>query len=392
MQRRHDIDALRAIAFSLLILYHVGMLYVADWGWHLKSPHTAEWLQLPMLFTNRWRMDLIFLVSGLATAFLFGSRGTGEFLRTRIPKLVIPLLFGVLVVVPVQPYCQGVANGLVEPGFWNFLMRYYTGYAWPKDAFDGWQYGFTWNHLWYLVYLLVYTLVLALLRPALDSRAGRALRDGFLALRGARLVLYPALFFFALTVSLQPLFPQTHDLIGDWYFHPRYFSMFLIGYWIAKADALWTVLRDLRWKTLTAALLLFAAYYACIKGIDDPASYPALLVVWGLRNLYLWLALLAILGWSHALLNRPFRWLPFANEAVYPWYNLHQSLIVLLAYWLLPFRLGPVIEPLAVLSGTVAGCWLLHRGLIARFNVLRLCFGIKRRDDTVAAADSRATV
>ena len=42
MPRRHDIDALRALAFLLVILYHVGMYYVADWPWHLKSPHAAE--------------------------------------------------------------------------------------------------------------------------------------------------------------------------------------------------------------------------------------------------------------------------------------------------------------------------------------------------------------
>ena len=44
--RRYDIDALRVFAFGLLILYHVGMFYVADWGWHVKSNHQAEWLQL----------------------------------------------------------------------------------------------------------------------------------------------------------------------------------------------------------------------------------------------------------------------------------------------------------------------------------------------------------
>lgn len=70
MNRRHDIDALRAIAFSLLILYHWCMLYVFDWGWHVKSPIQAEWLQWPMLFVNRWRMDLIFLISGMAAAFM----------------------------------------------------------------------------------------------------------------------------------------------------------------------------------------------------------------------------------------------------------------------------------------------------------------------------------
>ncbi|MFA6986547.1 MAG: acyltransferase, partial [Arenimonas sp.] len=68
MTRRHDIDALRAIAFAVLILYHLSMLYVSEWEWHIKSSYLAEWLQWPMLFTNRWRMDLIFLISGMAAA------------------------------------------------------------------------------------------------------------------------------------------------------------------------------------------------------------------------------------------------------------------------------------------------------------------------------------
>ena len=64
--RRHDIDALRVIAFGLLILYHVCMFYVLDWGWHVKSTYQAEWLQWPMQFVNQWRMPLLFVISGLA--------------------------------------------------------------------------------------------------------------------------------------------------------------------------------------------------------------------------------------------------------------------------------------------------------------------------------------
>jgi len=141
--RRYEIDALRAIAFSLLIGYHLAMLYVLDWDWHLKSCHQFNVLQWPMLFFNRWRMDLIFLISGISTAFLLKKVALGAFLRQRSWRLLLPLLFGVLVVVPIQPYCQGVANGLVEPGFPTFLTNYYNGHKWPENAFDGCEHGFT---------------------------------------------------------------------------------------------------------------------------------------------------------------------------------------------------------------------------------------------------------
>src|SRR5258708_15232740 len=100
----------------------------------------------------------------------------GAFVRQRVWRLLLPLAFGVAVVVPIQPYCHGVANGLVEPGFLRFLGRYVTGYPWPRGAFDGWQYGFTWNHLWYLPYLLAYTLVLAMIAPWLRSPRALDLR------------------------------------------------------------------------------------------------------------------------------------------------------------------------------------------------------------------------
>lgn len=379
MTRRHDIDALRALAFGLLILYHLAMLYVTDWGWHLKSSYLSQALQIPMLMLNRWRMDLIFLISGISTAFLMRHSAQGAFLRQRNWRLLLPLVFGVLVVVPIQPYCQGVANGLVAPGFGRFLARYYTGAAWPAHAFDGWQHGYTWNHLWYLAYLWSYTVLLALLLPALRSRAGERLRAAFGGLRGARLLLWPALPLLLYTVTLQQRFPDTHELINDWYVHAMYFTVFLYGWWLANDDALLQELARLRKPALWAALACGSAYLALVvayRASEDIAPWLQWLI-WALRNLYVWLTLCAILGWGHALLNRPFRWLPWATQSVYPWYLLHQSLIVLLAYWLVPLKIGPVAEPLLIGGGTVLGCWLLGSGLIARTSWLRPLFGLR---------------
>ncbi len=386
MGRRHDIDALRALAFALLILYHLGMLYVAEWDWHLKSSYLSEALQVPMLMVNRWRMDLIFLISGISTAFMLSRSGVRKFLKERSYRLLVPLVFGVLVVVPIQPYCQGVANGLVEPGFLAFLGRYYTGYPWPAKAFDGWQYGFTWNHLWYLPYLYFYTLVILVLQKPLATRLGQALTDAFVSLRGWRLLFWPSMPLFVFAATLQIHFPQDHALLHDWYLHATYFSVFLYGYWLARADALWEELKQLRKHALLLAVVTYALYTLIRKwtAMDDTATQA--LLAWLFRSLYIWSAISAILGWSAALLNRPFRWLPWATQAVYPWYILHQSLIVLLAYWLVPLQLGAGWEPLLVGSGTVLGCWVLTSVLIVRTNWLRPFFGMKKRSMSTKGA------
>jgi peptidoglycan/LPS O-acetylase OafA/YrhL len=373
-QRRHDIDALRALAFALLILYHWCMLYVGgeDWDWHLKSTYLGEWLQVPMLFVNRWRMDLIFLISGLSVHFLLRDTRPGRFIAQRSWRLLLPLTFGCLVVVPVQPYVQGIAHGAVEPGYLHFLGDYFGGRQWPRDAFDGWEHGFTWNHLWYLIYLWCYTMVFAALRPAL-----RRLPNPFAHLRGAWLLVLPALPLVLWTLTLQPLFDETGDLIHDWYRHAIYFTVFLYGWWLGADNGVWDELVRLRRHALASALLLVSAYMAMVFGLPDDLPEWVLVVGRTLRNLYIWMALCAILGWGKACLNRPFRWLAWANEAVYPWYVLHQSLILLLAYWLLPLQLGPVLEPLLVLAGTVTGCALLHELVIRRVRWLRPCFGLK---------------
>ena len=375
-QRRHDIDALRALAFALLILYHLCMLYVADWGWHIKSPQTYEWLQWPMLFLNRWRMDLIFLLSGIASSFLLDTGKVGAFLRARHWRLLLPLLFGMALIVPIQPYVQGVSNGLVHPGYGQFLVDYFGHKAWPKDAFDGWENSLTWNHLWYLAYLWVYTLVLAVLVKPLETASARRWRGRFAGLRGPALLLLPALPLFAWTWLLQARFPERGDFVHDWFRNAMYFTVFMYGYLLAREGGFWAEALRLRKWSLGIALSCAAVYLALVATLPDDVDDATQACVWGLRNLYLWSMLLAILGWGHALLNRPFRWLPWANENVYPWYILHQSLIVLLAYWLLPLRLHPVLEAACILALTVAGCWSIT-ALVRRVRWLRPLFGLK---------------
>jgi len=271
----------------------------------------------------------------------------------------------------------GLTDQMIAPGFGAFLLHYWT------HSYN--DYGLDWAHLWYLPYLWIYTMLLLALLPALESRTGQRLRAGCLRLRGASLLVHPVLPLFAYGMLLSWRYPETHALVGDWYAMALYATMFFYGYLLGTDAALWAELARLRRHSLTLALGSFALYLFLDKFagqyIDQNIhNYGSLVVlkllhVW-LHYSYTWIAITAVLGWGHALLNRPFRWLSHAREAVYPWYILHQSLLLFVAWRVMPLHLGPVAEPLLILLGTVTGCAVLHECLIRRTRWLRPLFGL----------------
>jgi len=384
--RRYDIDALRVFAFGFLILYHVGMFYVLDWGWHVKSAYTSEWLQLPMLFTNQWRMSLLFVISGLALSFVRGKYPPGRLAARRTSRLLIPLIFGMAFVVAPQPYYEALSKGIIEPGFLDFMGQYLTFQDFPGEAWDGENIvTWTWNHLWYLPYLLCYTLVLIPIAVLCDGPLER-LRRAFRSLRDAWLVVVPVVPLMLYGIFVFPRFPFIdHGLFGDWYAHALYGSLFLYGYLIGSDPAFWDELKRLRWPLFVFAVLAFAALLVIRQRIGDDAGTVPDLLSMAVVYLNRWLWVLTLFAWAYTRLNRPMKWLPYATEAVFAWYILHQTITVTLGYNLARLELGPVVEPILVLGGTIAGCGLLYEVVIRRIGILRPLFGVPRRRRSVAA-------
>ncbi|MEM1270777.1 MAG: acyltransferase family protein, partial [Bacteroidota bacterium] len=103
--RRHDLDWLRVICITLLLYYHVGMIFVS-WGFHIQSTETSALLEHIMLWMHRWRMPLLFFISGAGTRFALRKRSAGQYLGERWLRLQVPVLFGMFVIVPPQIYIE----------------------------------------------------------------------------------------------------------------------------------------------------------------------------------------------------------------------------------------------------------------------------------------------
>jgi peptidoglycan/LPS O-acetylase OafA/YrhL len=350
--RRYDLDWLRIAAFALLILYHIGMLYVA-WPWHVKSIRPVPAIEPLMLLSSPWRLTLLFLISGVAARHLLDRQRPGAFARDRLRRLLPPLLFAMLVVVPPQSYWEVVTRLGYQGDYWSFWARYL--------AFDR---GFglilpTWNHLWFVTYLLAYVLLAALARRF----TGGSLPEW--PWRGWPLILLPAGLFALYRATLYPVFGETHAFGDDPYAHAHYGTAFLIGFAIARRAAAWATLTAWRWPLLAAVLYLALASH----GGGQPARAVA-------REFYAWLLIATLLGFGRRHLDHDHPARRYLTEAVFPYYILHQTLIILIWAGLRPFALGPAAEAAAIAAGTVTGCALGFE-LIRRVPALRFLFGVK---------------
>src|SRR6266849_4441421 len=214
-ERRVDLDWVRIGAFGLLIFYHVGMLYVS-WGFHIKSAHRITALEPLMLVLNPWRLSLLFLVSVVATRFMFRKYALPPLLRSRTARLLIPLVFGMFVIVPPQAYLQ-IVEALGDPsGFADFYLNHYFAFG-PQFCPNPCILLPTWNHLWFVAYLWVYTMALGLVMMAVPGLVGWTERWVAPALSGMLLLVVPPLVFAAYRLALLPNFPSTHAMFGDWY-------------------------------------------------------------------------------------------------------------------------------------------------------------------------------
>lgn len=128
-------------------------------------------------------------------------------------------------------------------------------------------------------------------------------------------------------MCVMPRHPPTHALIGDWFVHVESFPLFLLGYLLARSERFWQLAVQLRWLTLVAAVLAITAELGLrYLGMHmQPAQLPPALAAlpWerlkhAARAAYTWLAPLTLLGWAKQRLNRPFGWLPYCTEAVFP--------------------------------------------------------------------------
>jgi hypothetical protein len=369
LARRHDLDWLRVLVFGLLIFYHIGMLYVANWGFHYKSHYLSQPLEGLMLAVNQWRMPLLWVISGISIRFVLQKMSAIRFVKARTLRLLLPLLFGILVVVPPQLFVEMSGKGELHMSYWQFYQIFFDL---DNPVFDNYKPGvlphIDVNHLWYLRELWMFSLITLCISPLLNSRIVQSAVEWFAGKTG-----FFGLFLLPIIplIAVEFAFPDNRNASG--------FTFLLFGYLIGWNATLWEQIKQYRQIFLSIAVI---SYIAILFAYFIVWLNPEMKAMWWAKWLALiaifncWSAVLALLGYAATYLNKPSAKLSYFNDAVLPYYIVHQTFILILAFVLVPLQLGPVLEPLLIVVGTIAGC-LLSYEVIRRISILRPLFGLK---------------
>jgi surface polysaccharide O-acyltransferase-like enzyme len=114
IERRHDLDALRAFAMLLGIALHASLSF-APVPWTVQDSRQNGLFGLFFLAVHGFRMPLFFLVSGYFTMMLWRRRGPGAMLRQRALRIAAPLALGMVTIIPAMNAVSAWAFGSAAP-------------------------------------------------------------------------------------------------------------------------------------------------------------------------------------------------------------------------------------------------------------------------------------
>lgn len=369
--RQYEIDWLRILLILSVFFYHIGMIFV-PWSWHIKNQETISWLIHPMDFLHLWRMPLLFLISGVATYYAIGSRNSVGYIKERSLRLLLPLVVGMFLLVPVQVYIERINN-------YNSLLDFY------KVMFNGIypQGNFSWHHLWFIAYLFIISLIFSTLINYFRSEKFVRLRSKselfFNNFFRINLLIIPTLIFHPILLKYYP--NQTNDFINDWAWFIFYFTFFILGFAILSSNLVRDNIRIERRKFFIQAFLLTIIVfsikpiikYGLIYNLDFLRlvnSYAVILLIWACS--------MVAIGYSSQYLNYDTNFRKYATEAIYPFYLLHQPIIIIVAYLIIPLNIGVLLKSFLITIISLFFCLILFHSLIKRINILRVIFGLKR--------------
>lgn len=383
--RRYDLDWLRVFAILSVFLFH-SIRFFDHWYWHVKNPVTYDTATLFENFMTVWMMPFVYLISGASIFYAMNKGGAGTFFKDKALRLLVPLVVAVFTYSPMQVYLERITHGEFNGSFFAWLPHYFEG-PYLGDGSAG-NFAFVGMHMWYVFFLLIYCVIFyPLFRWMKGSGRGAVERI-------SNVIASPWTSWLVLSLPILTLHLFVSDTgweagSGGWPF--LYYPIFLIyGFVIASSEHLQASLKRMRWYNLGVAVLFTATYVTLLAN-------PALAALEDVFADMFWILsactlLPAFLGFGMQNLTFTNPFLKYANEAVMGFYILHQTVLLVIGYYVVDWVIPDFSKWAIIFVGSFIVIMTIYEFLIRRVNVVRWLCGMKPIAKPAAMAVGESTL
>lgn len=378
-ERCYYIDWLRVLGMLVVFLFHSAHFFDSI-DWHVKNGQHHIGFDAFTAFCAAWMMPLFFLVSGGGTYFALQRRSGGQYILERLKRLVIPYVMGVFVLIPPQRYVEGLNHSWFGGSYLDYYLRvlkldYFNYFDWSFNFLG--RYG---THLWFIGLLFVLSLVALPLFLCLKSETGQR----FILRLAAISEKWGGIFLFVIPIILIHFI--VHIEFGrdtNWHGFCYHITTFIYGYILWSDKRFERAILKHGKIALTIGILCFSGsmvWYAAGDAMTlvESRSYSlrALLfaVLWGL-NTWSWLVFFLSMGIKHLNFNN--KTLRYCNEAVLPFYVLHQTVILVIGFFVVKWNLNMMLKYPIIAISSMAVILTIYILLIKPINAVRFLFGMR---------------
>ena len=335
--RKYYVDNIRWIIILLLVPYHAAMAWNV-WG----EPNyiyfeSNKVISSIVVFVSPYFMPLMFLIAGISTRFALHKRTIGQYVVERTKKLLIPFVFGTMLLMPPITYIADKFNY----GYKGNLFRHYAVFFTHFTDLTGADGGFSVGQFWFILYLFLISLIavgiILLQRKIMHSKE----------------IDIPLVLIFLWGLPL-PLFSRLFSIGGKSL--AEYTYVFLVGYYIFSNDDV--INKVEKWKWIFLCIAITATGFNVYMFIWSDTQHTLLNII--AKYVSEWFMINSLLGVGKRYLDFNGKVSKYMSKWSYTFYIFHFIWVVLFQYLLFDVCSGNIILlyvlPVLFASGAILLC------------------------------------
>lgn len=352
--RKNYIDWLKAICILYLLPFHTARIFDANEANYIQGKPNVFCTTL--VDSSLWFMPLMFLLAGMSCYFSLKKRSNTQYLKERFLRLFIPLVFGIIIFLPPEGYFAYKSHSGSTLNFIAYLQKFFFDFS----DLNGYHGSFTPGALWFILYLFIISLITLPIMRKLSTFKSKLLKAPFKIL----LICIP------ITVaSAIPSIANKSIFV--------YGTYVILGFLIASDNSTLDMIENHKNFYLLCSITGYIIIFIEITSIGWQTGINPLGIIFSLIYYFtIWVSLLTFLSFGKKYLNFRIDFLSYFSHASFTIYIVHQTYIVIFAYFILKLTNIFVLQYITIICLTLAASLITYE-VLKRFKAFRFMFGIK---------------